>query len=158
MLSLPSPPSLPSLPSLPSPLAGIPKFNQFLQQLLDSRMQEMLLLRTVAAQDVKLANTLLSMGATFFHKHLKFKMARITDISAEIIAGALKANTTITSLDLTPPNDKGLLSYKGANAIAGALCTNNTLVELDLSYHRSLGDEGVHALATGEWWASAGYR
>lgn len=121
-------------------------------------MQEMLLLRTVAAQDVKLANTLLSMGATFFHKHLKFKMARITDISAEIIAGALKANTTITSLDLTPPNDKGLLSYKGANAIAGALCTNNTLVELDLSYHRSLGDEGVHALATGEWWASAGYR
>ncbi|MBU6141079.1 MAG: hypothetical protein KGP29_05970, partial [Proteobacteria bacterium] len=68
---------------------------------------------------------------------------QITDAEAQALAGALRDNTTLTSLVLGGSDD---ITDEGARALAGALQTNTTLKSLDLSGNR-ITDEGAQALA-----------
>ena len=62
---------------------------------------------------------------------------------AAALAGALKTNTTLTTLNLLENN----IGHEGAAALAGALKTNAALTTLILSWNNNIGDEGAAALA-----------
>lgn len=100
---------------------GVPAFNNLIRELLSSRMLGVLLLRALAAQDVKQAKALAQQGAAFDYRVQKFHLARLTDGSMDAIATALGQSKHNRVMDLSPRSGQGYLTGNGVVALAGVI-------------------------------------
>jgi len=67
----------------------------------------------------------------------------VNEEASKCLADVLKKNTTLRSLNLK----ETYITVPGAQSLASGLSTNSTLKELDLSCNRSMGEDGVEAIA-----------
>jgi hypothetical protein len=121
-----------------------------IQDTLERKMIEALLLRSLVAQDLTTANSLLlNQGANFSMRYFQSKLGRISDSTLQIISTIIARNETVISIDLSPQNEKGLISSQGCSFLSEALMKNKTVEELNLSYNPRIGEEGVQYIVQG---------
>ena len=87
--------------------------------------------------------TIIEMLKTTNVKKINFHNSQIQGEYAQVIAEALKSNTTLICIGLT----RNAIDDDGVIAIAEALKPNKTLKILDLSHNYAIGDKGAEAIA-----------